>query len=125
MYTTNLCRVRRFYHIRISTTSDHFLKDKHDRNWAWTNYLSLRALQQAENVRGQLQRIMERLEIDLVSLGDPKKLFVNVRKALVNGFFMQIAHKEGEKGNYLTVKDNQACFMFLWISFPLILMSVH
>jgi len=26
---------------------------------------------------------------------------------LVCGFFMQVAHKEGEKGNYLTVKDNQ------------------
>jgi len=25
----------------------------------------------------------------------------------VCGYFMQIAHKEGEKGSYLTVKDNQ------------------
>lgn len=37
-----------------------------------------------------------------------KKLYTNIRKALVCGFFMQVAHKkEGEKGNYLTVKDNQ------------------
>ena len=50
---------------------------------------------------------MERLEIDLVTVSDEKKLFINVRKALVAGFFMQVAHKEGEKGNYLTVKDNQ------------------
>lgn len=82
--------------------------DKHDKNWAWTNYLSLRALQQADNVRAQLQRNMERFDIELVSLSDQKKLFVNIRQALVCGFFMQIAHKEGEKGNYLTVKDNQA-----------------
>jgi pre-mRNA-splicing factor ATP-dependent RNA helicase DHX15/PRP43 len=53
---------------------------------------------------------MERLEIDIITLGDTKKLYTQVRRALVNGFFMQIAHKEGEKGNYLTVKDNQACF---------------
>jgi hypothetical protein len=71
--------------------------DKHDKNWAWTNYLSLRALQQAENVRAQLQRTMERFEIDLISLDDQKKLFINIRKALVAGFFMQVAHKEGEK----------------------------
>ncbi|KAI0252844.1 hypothetical protein BJV78DRAFT_1199359 [Lactifluus subvellereus] len=32
---------------------------------------------------------------------------MNIRKALVCGFFMQVARKEGEKG-YLTVKDNQA-----------------
>lgn len=69
--------------------------------------MSARSLAQAENVRQQLQRIMERLEIDLVSTNDEVKLFTNVRKALVCGFFMQVAHKEGEKGNYLTVKDNQ------------------
>lgn len=84
------------------------LLDKNDKNWCWTNYLSQRALQQADNVRAQLQRTMERFDVDLVSLSDEKKLFVNIRQALVCGFFMQVAHKEGEKGNYLTVKDNQA-----------------
>lgn len=74
----------------------------------WTHYLSLRALQEADNVRAQLQRNMERFDIELVSLSDETKLFLNVRKALVCGFFMQVAHKEGEKIKYLTVKDNQA-----------------
>ena len=81
--------------------------DKHDKNWAWTNYLSLRALQQADNVRAQLQRNMERFDIDLISLQDETKLYIKIRQALVCGFFMQVAHKEGEKGNYSTVKDNQ------------------
>ena len=82
--------------------------DLHDKNWAWNNYLSLRALQQAESIRQQLKRIMERYDIELNSLSDEKKLYTNIRQALVCGFFMQVAHKEGEKGNYLTVKDNQA-----------------
>ncbi len=86
---------------------DLFLAVKRDKNWAWTNYLSLSALQQAENDRSQLQLIMERLELELISIADSKKLFINIRKALVCGFFMQVAHKEGEKGNYLTVKQNQ------------------
>ena len=81
--------------------------DMHDRNWAWTNYLNSRALVQADNVRSQLERNMERFEIASISLADTKKLYVSVRQALVNGFFMQVAHREGEKGNYLTVKDNQ------------------
>lgn len=85
-----------------------FISDKQDKNWCWSNYLSQRALQQADNVRAQLQRTMERFDVDLISLSDEKKLFINIRQALVCGFFMQVAHKEGEKGNYLTVKDNQA-----------------
>lgn len=50
---------------------------------------------------------MERFEIDSISVNDTKKLYVYIRQALVNGFFMQVAHREGEKGGYLTVKDNQ------------------
>ncbi len=81
--------------------------DKHDRNWAYMNYLSGRALQQAENVRAQLERTMERHEIELISTSDERKLFAGIRKSLVCGFFMQVAHREGEKNAYITVKDNQ------------------
>ena len=84
-----------------------FHLDIHDKNWAWSNYLSARALAQADNVRSQLERIMERYEIELVTNTDERKFYENVRKALVCGYFMQVAHKEGEKGSYLTVKDNQ------------------
>jgi pre-mRNA-splicing factor ATP-dependent RNA helicase DHX15/PRP43 len=54
-------------------------------------------------------RNMERSEIELISIDDPVKMYKAVRMALVCGFFMQVAHKEGDKGNYLTVKDNQVC----------------
>lgn len=59
---------------------------------------------------------MERLEIDMERLGinpvtrsrdDQRRNYVNIGKALVCGYFMQVAHKEGEKGSYVTVKDNQ------------------
>ncbi|KAJ7774724.1 P-loop containing nucleoside triphosphate hydrolase protein [Mycena metata] len=72
----------------------------HDKNWTWQHYLSARALAQADNVRKQLERTMERYEVEIVSLSDQNKLYLNVRTGA-------LAHKEGEKGNYLTVKDNQ------------------
>lgn len=59
---------------------------------------------------------MERLEIEMGRLGinlatrsrdDQTRRFVNIRKALVCGYFMQVAHKEGTKGHYVTVKDHQ------------------
>jgi pre-mRNA-splicing factor ATP-dependent RNA helicase DHX15/PRP43 len=77
------------------------------KSWACTNYFSLHALQQADNVRAQLQRTMERLQIHVVTLEDEANLLVNIRQALVCGFFMQVAYKEGRNGNYLTVKDHQ------------------
>ena len=107
MYTTIIFKVCIHFHAFSHICLTLYVLDKHDKNWAFVNYVSARALAQAENVRAQLQRTMERFEIDLVSMEDPSKLYVQVRIALVCAFFMQVAHKEGEKGNYLTVKDNQ------------------
>jgi pre-mRNA-splicing factor ATP-dependent RNA helicase DHX15/PRP43 len=59
---------------------------------------------------------MDRLETNMAHLGidpvtrshdDQTQHFVNIRKALVSGYFMQVAHKEGENAPYLTVKDNE------------------
>ena len=98
----------------------HRYADLHERNWAWNNYISARSLSQADNVRAQLLRIMERLEIDLVtkSYQDQNRHYIDIRRSLVCGYFMQVAHREGEKGAYLNVKDNQVrsnmkCMTFL------------
>ncbi|KAF9242809.1 P-loop containing nucleoside triphosphate hydrolase protein [Melanogaster broomeanus] len=94
-------------HLTLLNVYNSYIQNKYDKNWAWNNYLSARALAQADNVREQLQRNMERFEVELCSVTDEKKMYIAIRKVLCCGFFMQIAHKEGEKGNYLTVKDNQ------------------
>ncbi|KAI0075013.1 P-loop containing nucleoside triphosphate hydrolase protein [Panus rudis PR-1116 ss-1] len=94
-------------HLTLLNVYNHYAQNKHDNRWAWNNYLSARSLAQADNVRTQLTRTMEKFEVDLISTQDERKLYENVRKALVCGYFMQVAHKEGEKNMYLTVKDNQ------------------
>lgn len=80
------------------------------KQWCHDHFLSLRALQSADNVRLQLLRIMEREEIDLISTPfEDKKYYENIRRALVAGFFMQVAKKESQgKSMYTTVKDNQS-----------------
>lgn len=97
------------YRLFIYTFLVTFCLDMHDKNWSWSNYVSARALAQADNVRTQLLRTMERFEIELVSTTDQRVFWINIQKALVCGFFMQVAHREGEKGSYTTVKDNQVC----------------
>ncbi|KAF9050822.1 P-loop containing nucleoside triphosphate hydrolase protein [Hymenopellis radicata] len=94
-------------HLTMLNVFNQYMLNKYNKNWTYNNFLSGPALLQAENVRAQLQRTMERYEVEFVSHSDEKKLYQNIRQVLVCGFFMQSAHKEGEKGNYLTVKDNQ------------------
>jgi pre-mRNA-splicing factor ATP-dependent RNA helicase DHX15/PRP43 len=81
--------------------------DAHIKSWTQDNYLLARTLSQADNVRTQLQRIMERNDLDIVSINDEKKLCNDIKQALICGFFMQAAHTEGEKSLYFTAKDNQ------------------
>merc|ERR1719356_374207 len=64
-------------------------------------------MKSAENVREQLKAIMERLEIQMKSTDfHDKEYYPNIRKCLVSGYFMQVAHLE-KSGHYLTIKDNQ------------------
>ena len=78
------------------------------KQWCHDHFLSYRSLQQADNVRIQLKRIMEREELELMSTPfEDKKYYENIRRALVAGFFMQVAKREGNGKTYVTVKDDQ------------------
>ena len=80
------------------------------KQWCHDHFLSYRALQQADNVRLQIKRIMEREEVELVSTPfEDKKYYENIRRALVAGFFMQVAKKDNK--TYTTVKDNQSVLL--------------
>jgi pre-mRNA-splicing factor ATP-dependent RNA helicase DHX15/PRP43 len=75
--------------------------------FCYDNYLNSRSLKSAESVREQLKTIMERLNIIMESTDfHDKEYYPNIRKCLVSGFFMQVAHLE-KSNHYLTVKDNQ------------------
>lgn len=74
--------------------------------WCHQHYLSFRHLSSADNVRAQLKRIMESRDLELVSTDfNDKSYYNNIRRALVSGFFMQVAKRENGK-IYRTLKDN-------------------
>ena len=78
------------------------------KDWAWDNFLDIRALKAADNVRGQLERMMAKQAVPLKSpeFSDPRGYYTLIRRALCTGFFMTVAHRQSA-GHYITVKDNQ------------------
>lgn len=93
-------------HLTLLNVYHAFKQNGEDSNWCYENYVNHRTMKSAENVRVQLQRIMSRLNIPIKSTPfDSRDYYVNIRKSLLCGFFMQVAHLE--KGAYVTVKDNQ------------------
>ena len=54
-------------------------------------YLYIPSLKQADSVRDQLSRIMDRFNLKRVSTDfTSKEYYLNIRKALCTGFFMQV-----------------------------------
>ncbi|VDM47290.1 unnamed protein product [Toxocara canis] len=94
-------------HLTLLNVYHAFKQNHEDVQWCYDNFVNYRALKNADNVRTQLARIMDKYNLKRVSTDfKSKDYYINIRKALVAGFFMQVAHLE-RSGHYITVKDNQ------------------
>ncbi|CAD7698745.1 unnamed protein product [Ostreobium quekettii] len=98
-------------HLTLLQVFNKWKQHADEKDWCYDNFLNFRSLKSADNVRTQLMRICQRLGVRMLST-DPesKDYYVNIRKAVVCGFFMQVAHLE-RSGHYLTVKDNQMVYL--------------
>ncbi|XP_022342523.1 putative pre-mRNA-splicing factor ATP-dependent RNA helicase PRP1 [Crassostrea virginica] len=94
-------------HLTLLNVYHAFKQCQEDPQWCYDNFVNYRSLKSADNVRQQLARIMDRFNLRRSSTDFASRdYYLNIRKALVSGFFMQIAHLE-RTGHYLTVKDSQ------------------
>lgn len=99
-------------HLTLLNVYHAYKQNGEDQQWCYDNFLNIRALKQADSVRTQLLRICNRFNMQLVSTDfHSKEYYNNIRKALLSGYFMQVAHLE-KTGQYLTVKDNQMARSF-------------
>ena len=65
--------------------------DHEDTQWCYDNFIQHRSLKSADNVREQLTRIMDRFNLARRSTDfNSRDYYLNIRKALVAGFFMQV-----------------------------------
>ncbi|CAF1107721.1 unnamed protein product [Rotaria sordida] len=94
-------------HLTMLNVYHAFKQNHEDNHWCYANFVNYRSLKSADNVRTQLGRIMDRFNLKRSSTEfTSPDYYINIRKALVSGFFMQAAHLE-KTGHYLTIKDNQ------------------
>jgi len=94
-------------HLTMLNVYHAFKQSMEDPQWCYENFVNYRSLKSADNVRQQLSRIMDRFSLKRTSTEfTSKDYYVNIRKALISGHFMQVAHLE-RTGHYLTIKDNQ------------------
>lgn len=95
------------FHAYKASTQDGTLQSK--AKFCSENFVHLPSMQVAETAREQLKRTMELLGLQMVSTDfQDREYYPNIRRCLVSGFFMQVAHHQKDKqGHYLTMKDSQ------------------
>ncbi|GFY49079.1 ATP-dependent RNA helicase DHX8 [Trichonephila inaurata madagascariensis] len=75
--------------------------------WCYENFVQVRTLKRAQDVRKQLLGIMDRHKLDVVSCG---KTITRVQKAICSGFFRNAAKKDPQEG-YRTLVDSQVVYI--------------
>ena len=94
-------------HLTLLNAYHAFKQSGDSKDWCYDNFINYRSLQSAENVRKQLERIMQKLGLALVSTDYSScDYYTNLRRCCTAGLFMQVAHLQ-KQGHYLTVKDQQ------------------
>eukprot|EP01124_Arcella_intermedia_P031991 TRINITY_DN7377_c0_g1_i1.p1 TRINITY_DN7377_c0_g1~~TRINITY_DN7377_c0_g1_i1.p1 ORF type:complete len:726 (+),score=192.02 TRINITY_DN7377_c0_g1_i1:306-2180(+) len=102
----------KFYHIdgdHLTLLNVYHAYQMHctDPNWCSENFINPSALRTATAIRSQLSQILKKLDIPLKSTEFfSPNYYINIRRALVEGFFMNVAHLQ-TNGHYMTIKDNQ------------------
>ncbi|CAH8363933.1 unnamed protein product [Eruca vesicaria subsp. sativa] len=94
-------------HLTLLNVYHDYKQNKEDSNWCYENFINYKAMKSAENVREQLVRIMSKFNLKMCSTDfNSRDYYINIRKALLAGYFMQVAHLDGS-GHYLTAKDDK------------------
>ncbi|AES70389.2 Pre-mRNA-splicing factor ATP-dependent RNA helicase [Medicago truncatula] len=99
-------------HLTLLNVYHAYKQNNEDASWCYDNFINYRVLKSADNVRQQLVRIMARFNLKLCSTDfNSRHYYVNIRKTMLAGYFMQVAHFDQQRGRYLTVKDKQEVYL--------------
>ncbi|XP_028968746.1 ATP-dependent RNA helicase DHX8 [Galendromus occidentalis] len=94
-------------HLTLLAVYNSWKNSKFSPAWCYENFVQMRTLKRAQDVRKQLLSIMDRHKLDVVSCG---KSIARVQKAICSGFFRNAAKKDPQEG-YRTLVDGQVVYI--------------
>ncbi|XP_054285604.1 ATP-dependent RNA helicase DHX8-like [Macrosteles quadrilineatus] len=94
-------------HLTLLAVYNSWKNNKFSNAWCYENFVQIRTLKRAQDVRKQLLGIMDRHKLDVVSAA---KNTVRVQKCVCSGFFRNAAKKDPQEG-YRTLVDSQVVYI--------------
>nr|CAD1819445.1 unnamed protein product [Ananas comosus var. bracteatus] len=94
-------------HIALLNVYNSWKETNYSTQWCYENYIQVRSMKRARDIRDQLEGLLERVEIELTSNGNDLD---TIKKAITSGFFHHSA-KLQKNGSYRTVKNPQTVYI--------------
>ncbi|CAL8276307.1 unnamed protein product [Merluccius merluccius] len=95
-----------------------FLQHNQDETWCTMNFLNPAALRLAVVIRAELLEVMQRIELPVSppAFGCQDNC-TNVKRALISGFFLKVAHDVDGSGNYLLLTHRHVAHLHPFSSY--------
>jgi len=90
-------------HFTLLNVYNSYVANRERKQWCFDNYINVRSIAKAQNIRDQLVEYCGQLNIPIVSCGND---LAAVRRSFVTGFFTNAAVLQPD-GDYKTVADNK------------------
>ncbi|RLN03996.1 hypothetical protein C2845_PM13G10440 [Panicum miliaceum] len=90
-------------HIALLNVYNSWKETDYSTQWCYENYIQVRSMKRARDIRDQLEGLMERVEIEICSNANDLDA---IKKAITSGFFHHSARLQRD-GTYKTVKNPQ------------------
>ena len=90
-------------HLTLLNVYKQWADTEYSSQWCYENYIQYRSMKRSRDIRDQLEGLLQRVEIEVVS--NPLEID-NIRKAVTAGYFYHTS-RLSKGGNYRTMKHNQ------------------
>ncbi|OIW00634.1 hypothetical protein TanjilG_09115 [Lupinus angustifolius] len=90
-------------HVGLMKVYNSWKETNYSSQWCYENYIQIRSMKRARDIRDQLAGLLERVEIELASNSSDLDA---IKKSITSGFFPQSARLQ-KNGSYRTVKHPQ------------------
>ncbi|GCB65769.1 hypothetical protein scyTo_0010005 [Scyliorhinus torazame] len=99
-------------HFTLINVYNAFKQHNEDETWCLKNYLSYSALKLADVVRYELLELMQRIELPVspANFGMEENV-LNIKKALISGYFLKVARDVDGSGNYLMLNHKHVAHL--------------
>ncbi|KAG5522754.1 hypothetical protein RHGRI_034784 [Rhododendron griersonianum] len=94
-------------HVALLKIYSSWKETNYSTQWCYENYIQVRSMKRARDIRDQLEGLLERVEIELMSNSNDLE---PIKKAITAGFFPHSARMQ-KNGSYRTVKHPQTVYI--------------